>query len=178
MAATPSRRAVDLLVHYAEYHRDKRNIATHFVGIPMIVFALGVLLAPANIAGFSLAWLVWALATGWYLTRGELLLGVATSVVNGVLIAMAQPLAALGLGNWLGLGIGAFVLGWLFQFVGHYYEGRKPAFVDDLVGLLVGPMFVVGEWLFALGWRRELMAEIERRAGPTHLRDLAMPVAH
>jgi hypothetical protein len=33
-------------------------------------------------------------------------------------------------------------------------------------------MFVVGEWLFALGWGRPLLAEIERRAGPTHLRDL------
>lgn len=178
MAATPSRSAVDLLVQYAGYHRDKRNIATHFVGIPMIVFALGVLLAPANVAGISLAWLAWALATGWYLTRGELLLGVATSVVNGVLIGLAQPLAALGTVNWLVWGIGAFVLGWIVQFIGHYYEGRRPAFVDDLLGLLVGPMFVVGEWLFALGLRRELLAEIERRAGPTHLRDLAMPIAH
>ena len=28
---------VDRLASYAEYHRDKRNIATHFVGIPMIL---------------------------------------------------------------------------------------------------------------------------------------------
>ena len=27
----------DRLASYAEYHRDKRNIATHFVGIPMIL---------------------------------------------------------------------------------------------------------------------------------------------
>jgi uncharacterized membrane protein YGL010W len=175
MAASPSRRTVDLMVQYAEYHRDKRNIATHFIGIPIIVFALGVLLAPASVAGFSLAWLAWALATGWYLTCGNLVLGVATSVVNGVLIAVAQPLAALGMVNWLVWGIGAFVLGWIVQFVGHYYEGRKPAFADDLVGLLIGPMFVVGEWLFALGWRPDLLAEIESRAGPTHLRDLAAP---
>lgn len=66
-----------------------------------------------------------------------------------------------------------FLLGWVFQFVGHYYEGRKPAFVDDLVGLLVGPMFVVAEGLFSLGWGKSLLAEIERRVGPTHLRDLA-----
>ena len=45
--------------------------------------------------------------------------------------------------------------------VGHWWEGRKPAFVDDLVGLLVGPMFVVAEWLFAAGWDRPLAAEIE-----------------
>jgi uncharacterized membrane protein YGL010W len=63
----------------------------------------------------------------------------------------------------------------LIQFVGHYYEGRKPAFADDIVGLLVGPMFVVLEMLAALGLFKGLMADIERHAGPTHLRDLAHP---
>jgi uncharacterized membrane protein YGL010W len=177
MAASPFRPANDLLVQYAEYHRDRRNIVTHFFGIPLIVFAIGVLLARVDIAGVSLAWIVWALATAWYLTRGQFVLGIAVSAVNGALIALAIPLAAGSLGSWLGWGLGVFVVGWVLQFVGHYYEGRKPAFVDDLVGLLVGPMFVVAEWLFAAGWGRELLAEIERRAGPTHLRDLAAPLA-
>ena len=68
-----------------------------------------------------------------------------------------------------------FVVGWAIQFVGHYYEGRKPAFADDIRGLLVGPMFVVGEALFTLGWGKPLLAEIDSRAGPTHLRDLHAP---
>lgn len=177
MAASPFRHATDLMVQYAQYHRDQRNIATHFVGIPLIVFAIGVLLARAELAGLSLAWMVWALATAWYLTRGNLVLGLATSVVNAVLIALAHPLAGGSAAAWLAWGIGSFVLGWVIQFIGHYYEGRKPAFADDLVGLLVGPMFVVAEWLFAAGWGRELAAEIVRRAGPTHLRDLAAPLA-
>ena len=33
------RAATELLTQYAAYHRDRRNIATHFVGVPMIVFA-------------------------------------------------------------------------------------------------------------------------------------------
>jgi uncharacterized membrane protein YGL010W len=41
---------------------------------------------------------------------------------------------------------------------------------------MVGPMFVTGEFLFSLGWGHELLQEIERRVGPTHLRDLAHPV--
>jgi len=65
----------------------------------------------------------------------------------------------------------------VLQFVGHYYEGRKPAFVDDLVGLLVGPMFVTGDALFGAGLCRPLAEEIERRAGPTLIRDLAHPLA-
>ena len=58
----------------------------------------------------------------------------------------------------------------MIQFVGHYYEGRKPAFVDDLAGLLVGPMFVTAEVVFALGLCRPLHDEIVRRAGPTLIR--------
>jgi uncharacterized membrane protein YGL010W len=163
------RNATELMVQYAQYHRDRRNIATHFVGIPLIVFAIGVLLARPGfeIGGWTLspAWLLWAAATVWYFSRGNFVLALAVSVVNGVLIAMAQPLGAASTAAWLTWGLGSFVIGWVVQFVGHYYEGRKPAFVDDLVGLLVGPMFVVGEWLFALGWGGPLLAEIERRAG-------------
>jgi uncharacterized membrane protein YGL010W len=174
------RSATDLLVQYAAYHRDRRNILTHFVGIPLIVFAVGVLLARPSFAVASLtltpAWIVWALATVWYLTRGHLVLGLAVSAVNGVLILVAQVLAGASVAGWLGWGFGTFVLGWIIQFVGHYYEGRKPAFVDDLVGLLVGPMFVTAEWLFALGWGKPLAAEIESRAGPVHLRDLTQPL--
>jgi len=173
------RNATELMVQYAAYHRDKRNIATHFIGIPMIVFSIGVLLArPAfEVAGIALTpvWILWALATIWYLTLGNLVLGVAVSAVNGVLIYLAWPLAAGSVASWLGWGIATFVVGWIVQFVGHYYEGRKPAFVDDLLGLLTGPMFVTAEAMFALGWGRALVAEIERRVGPTKIRDLRQP---
>ena len=181
MAATPFRPALELMVQYAQYHRDRRNIVTHFVGIPLIVFAIGVLLARAQFSLGSLqltaAWLLWGLSTVWYLTRGNLVLGLATSLVNAALMALAEPLAAGSLVAWLAWGIGSFVVGWIIQFVGHYYEGKKPAFVDDLVGLMIGPMFVVGEAMFMLGWGGPMLAEIERRAGPTHIRDLAQPTA-
>jgi hypothetical protein len=39
------RKATELMVQYAAYHRDRRNILSHFVGVPLIVFAIGVLLA-------------------------------------------------------------------------------------------------------------------------------------
>jgi uncharacterized membrane protein YGL010W len=179
--ATPFRPADALLKQYAEYHRDRRNIATHLVGIPMIVFAVGVLLArPAfDLAGLALtpAWIVFALTALWYLTRGEFVLGAAVSAAVGVLIALAHQVSGGSTAAWLTWGVGFFVIGWLIQFVGHYYEGRKPAFADDLVGLLVGPMFVVLEVLASLGLFGRLMAEIERHAGPTRLRDLAHPVA-
>jgi uncharacterized membrane protein YGL010W len=170
------RPGTELMVQYAGYHRDRRNIATHFVGIPLIVFAVGVLLARPSmpVAGLALtpAWALWALAAVWYVSRGPGLLGVAVAAATAVLVALAQPLGAGTTAAWLAWGAGCFVTGWLLQFVGHLYEGRRPAFLDDLVGLLVGPMFVVAEALFALGRLRQLAAEIERRVGPTMLRDL------
>jgi uncharacterized membrane protein YGL010W len=45
-----------------------------------------------------------------------------------------------------------------------HYEGRKPAFVDDVTGLIVGPLFVVAELAFLLGLRHELKAA-DRSAG-------------
>jgi uncharacterized membrane protein YGL010W len=171
--------ATDLMAQYAAYHRDRRNIATHFVGIPLIVFAVGALLAKPSfgIGGWALtpAAILWGLSSLWYLTRGNLALGLATSLANLLLIAAALPLGQLDTLPWLAWSLGVFVVGWVAQFIGHYYEGRKPAFVDDLRGLLIGPMFVVGEALFALGWGKGLLAEIEARVGPTHLRDLHAP---
>ena len=173
--------ADELMVHYARYHRDQRNIATHMVGVPMIVFGLGVLLARGQLdlggGSLNLAWLVWTLATLWYLSRGHLLLGLAVSGANALLFGLAHLASAGTVAHWLSWGLGFFGVGWIIQFIGHYYEGKKPAFADDLVGLLVGPMFVTAEALFAIGMARPLLDEVERRAGPTVLRDLAHPVA-
>ena len=58
----------------------------------------------------------------------------------------------------------------MIQFVGHHYEGRKPAFVDDVTGLIVGPLFVVVELAFLLGMRHELKEQIEARVGGVRLR--------
>ena len=168
------RSAEVLMVQYAHYHRDRRNIVTHFVGIPLIFLAIGVLLASPvwPVAGLALtpAWLMWGITSLWYLSRGHVFLGLATSVVNGVLMALAHHLLTLpqpwGMVAWQ-LGVALFVIGWVFQFVGHYFEGRKPAFVDDIVGLLVGPMFVVAEWLMALGLLKDLHQQVQAEAGPT-----------
>jgi uncharacterized membrane protein YGL010W len=171
------RTSTELLVQYAAYHRDRRNIVSHFVGVPLIVFAVGVLLARPTLTtgGLALtpAWILCAVADAWYLTRGSAVLGVAVSAVVGVLLWLGQQAAGGSVPVWLGWGLGCFAIGWVTQFVGHWYEGRKPAFVDDLVGLLVGPMFVTAEAMFMLGWNKPLQDEIEQRVGPTTMRDLA-----
>ncbi len=171
------RNATELLAQYAEYHRDRRNIVSHFIGVPMIVFGVLVLLARPTLPVFGVsltpAWIAFAVAAAWYLTRGDVLLGVMTSVAVAVLLKLSEPFAAGSVSVWLGWGAGFFFVGWIIQFVGHWYEGKKPAFVDDVIGLVVAPMFVTAELMFMAGWNKPLLAEIERRAGPTHLRDIA-----
>lgn len=162
--------ATELLVQYARYHRDPRNIATHWVGIPLIVFSLCVVLArwQFSLAGVAIGMqsVLWVLAAVWYLRQGRSAVVLATVGLTGLLAALAQPLGQAPLLWWLVVGWGGLVVGWAFQFVGHYWEGRKPAFVDDLRGLLVGPMFVVAECWFALGGGQSLRQHIVAQAGP------------
>jgi uncharacterized membrane protein YGL010W len=173
------RTLTEQLTQYAAYHRDRRNIATHFVGIPMIVVALAVLLSrPAFSVGFSIgtwtvplspAWVLFVAATLYYLVL-DVPLGLMMAVFSALCLAFGAWLAAMSTATWLASGIGLFVVGWVFQFVGHMaYEHRKPAFVDDVIGLLIGPLFVLAEALFGFGWRPSLQAAIEAQVGATRI---------
>lgn len=163
------------LAGYAAYHRDRRNIATHLVGVPMIVFAVVVLLSRPTLGALGgvpvTPALIAAVAAGLYYVVLDLGLGMLMSVVLAAMLAASAPLAAGSTATWLGWGVGLFVAGWIIQFVGHAWEGRKPAFLDDviglLIGLLIGPLFVAAEVLFLLGLRRTLREAIEARVGPT-----------
>ncbi|AJW47431.1 MULTISPECIES: DUF962 domain-containing protein [Ralstonia] len=158
----------DHLSNYAAYHQDSRNIATHFVGIPAIVLAVAVLLsrpAFAEWAGVAVtpALILLALVTVFYL-RLDAAFGVVMFVLIGACVWVGGHVAAHSTAAWLSVGIGLFVIGWIIQFVGHYYEGRKPAFVDDLAGLVIGPLFLVAETAFAMGWRAPLRDEVVSRS--------------
>ncbi|WP_371696475.1 Mpo1-like protein [Cloacibacterium sp.] len=36
-----------------------------------------------------------------------------------------------------------FVITWIFQFIGHKIEGKKPSFLKDLQFLLIGPIWLL-----------------------------------
>ena len=42
---------------------------------------------------------------------------------------------------------------------------------DDVIGLAIGPLFVLAEMGFSLGLRREVQHAIEERAGPVRRRE-------
>lgn len=163
---TQPKTIADHLAQYAAYHRNKKNIATHLIGIPMIVVALIILLSrpdfmigsmtisPANIV---------VIAAVVFYVRLDVPLGLLMTLLLWICLGIGSQVAMLSTVAWLSWGIGLFVVGWVFQFIGHYFEGKKPAFVDDIMGLAVGPLFVVAEVVFMLGLRKPLKQEIERR---------------
>jgi uncharacterized membrane protein YGL010W len=180
---------LEQLTNYADYHRDKRNIATHFVGIPMIFVGITILLArPAfwhfgsidtpwvYLGMISPAWLL-AVVVGLYYVVLDLRLGLIMALLLCMSLMLAGHLAFGPTSVWLGWSLGLFVVGWSIQFIGHFFEGRKPAFTDDIMGLLIGPLFVVAEFLFMLGFRRDLSVPIEAKVGPTLIRTPISPSA-
>jgi uncharacterized membrane protein YGL010W len=55
------------------------------------------------------------------------------------MIVVSLPLVFF---NWR-WALGLFVLGWIFQFIGHAIEGNQPAFFRNPVYLLVGPLWLL-----------------------------------
>jgi uncharacterized membrane protein YGL010W len=154
------------LARYAEYHRDRRNVATHLAGIPMIVLAVEVLLSRPlwQVGGLPLTPAIIASgAAAIFYLRLDLRFGLVMAGLLALGAWIGLMLTQLSTGIWLGWGVALFVVGWVIQFIGHGFEGRKPAFMDDLKSLLIGPLFVVAEVAFLLGLRRALRYQVTRR---------------
>ncbi|MFI5184701.1 MAG: DUF962 domain-containing protein [Vicinamibacteria bacterium] len=128
---------------YAAFHATPGNRACHYVGIPLIVFTLVALLTRvplANLGSFTLtlAEVIVAVVTLWYLTL-DVPLAIVMLVVTTASAFWGRSVPAL-------LALVLFVVGWIFQFVGHYvYEKRSPAFYKNLMHLLVGPLWIAAK---------------------------------
>ena len=167
--------AEDQLSTYKSVHLSKKNIATHFIGVPAIIWSLTLLLSliswPVTVAGnpfsvtpamiFFTGVFLYYLKLHWRLSIG-LFLFIVPVVYSANWVAQSP--------HALWIAIAVFVVAWVIQFVGHHYEKAKPAFVDDLNQLLIGPFFLMAEVYFALGLLKALenkitpMAVEKRRA--------------
>jgi len=152
---------------YAAYHQDTRNKATHFVGVPLIMLALLVPLSWPNFDFFGFkvtaAMLLAAAVLAYYFVL-DVALAVAMLAVLGALIWLAELIAAGGaVRGWTWFGA-LFVGGWILQLVGHAFEGRRPALVDNLFQIFVAPIFLCAEIFFALGYRPRLKQALDKRA--------------
>ena len=154
---------------YKSVHLNKKNINTHFIGIPLIILSVALLLT-------SVSYTFSVFSESYNVTL--------TAVIGVVILLyyflLSRPLALLALPLFGGLivsaiiltnveykviiAIVAFVIGWIIQFIGHAYEKAKPAFVDDLNQLSIGPLFLIAEIYFMLGFGQTLNKEITAMA--------------
>ncbi len=126
---------------YEEAHRTRGNEICHFLGIPMILVTLLGLLSSLVIADspvrLDAGLLLWAVGSVFYLVVGWRL-GAPFSLVvlGGYFLGRTIPTSML----WI-----FFVLGWVFQGVGHaVFEKKSPKFFRNLEHVLIGPI-----WIFA-----------------------------
>ncbi len=157
------------ITQYAAYHRDRRNIATHFFGVPIIVFSVIMALVKFDLGPINVALIGVIVASTYYVMLDRVLgFTMATLLFFAYLVAVyiaSRPGMAVGVS--LGFAALLFVVGWIIQFIGHKYEGVKPAFMDDMIGLAIGPLFVLTEAFFHFGWKPDLQRYVEARVGPT-----------
>ncbi|MCJ9428119.1 DUF962 domain-containing protein [Kordiimonas marina] len=150
---------------YSAYHRDGRNQATHHLGVPMIVFSLLVIAATVpltTISGVSvtLAEVLMAALVFFYILVAPLV-GLIAVLIYGALTYVAAMVAAQG--NATGIFAILFVVGWIIQFIGHGFEGRRPALFNNLLQIFMAPSFLIAELLFMAGLEQGLKAEIGKR---------------
>lgn len=155
------------MAFYAAYHQDRRNKATHFVGVPVIIASLMIPLGWLRweLAGvsFSAALAVSVLLLAYYLVL-DVRLGLAMCAAFALLLWATEPLAHAPYETGLGWFLALFVGGWIVQLLGHVWEGRRPALVDNLFQILVAPIFLMAEVFFALGYKPELRRAVQERA--------------
>jgi uncharacterized membrane protein YGL010W len=152
---------------YLRYHRNPTNRLTHFVGVPLIVFSLFVLLGLVRIQVGDVsitAASALAIAVLAYYFRLDAVLAVAMTLITAVLLLAANRVCVLGTSTALTVFGLAFVGGWILQLVGHVFEGRRPALADNLFQVIIAPIFLTAEVFFALGYKRDVAERVEQLA--------------
>lgn len=69
--------------------------------------------------------------------------GIPCVVVSSILLLWDFLFCDLRQWPWF---LGLFIFGWVLQFIGHAFEGKKPAFFSNPIYLLVGPLW----WLLKI----------------------------
>jgi len=168
--------AIEQLSSYKSVHLNKKNIRTHFIGIPMIIWSIALLLASVSfelksafieefiglkVITFTLTGILSIVVLTYYFML-SFPLAILSIVLFGPLMWSVHEVVKMD--QHISIAISVFVLGWIIQFIGHYYEKAKPAFMDDINQLLIGPLFVIAEIYFLLGAGKILDKNITNKA--------------
>lgn len=152
---------------YLRYHRNPKNKLTHYLGVPLIMFSLLVLLGLVRVqvgAVSVTAASVATIALLAYYFRLDAVLAVAMTLFVAVLLIAANRVCALGAPAALSVCGAAFFGGWILQWIGHAFEGRRPALFENPSQAVVAPIFLMAEAFFALGYKQDVAQRVEALA--------------
>ena len=127
---------------YGSSHQHPVNVLIHRFAVPLIQFSLMGLL---DCIPGPIPWM-WILVAGglfYYLQFRNVKL---MAVVLGMVLVMAYAVQLIDQDRWQYFAT-VFVVSWIFQFIGHSIEGKKPSFLQDLQFLLIGPAWVTGRFI-------------------------------
>jgi uncharacterized membrane protein YGL010W len=131
---------------YGVSHQNPTNQLVHKICVPLIMFSvIGFLWSiPTPQIFNSVPYLNWATlfvvyCLGFYLYLNFVMF-IGMLVQTLVMCTIAHQIYKTG--NLLLISAVIFVLAWIAQFWGHKVEGKKPSFLQDLVFLLIGPLWV------------------------------------
>ncbi|AAO07035.1 TPA: DUF962 domain-containing protein [Vibrio vulnificus] len=130
---------------YGESHQNSTNQKIHTFAVPGIFFSIVALIwslpsLPLPVLSLNWVWVA-ALPVWWFYYRLSLSVFLMMLGYTLASIALAWSVELLGL-PLTEMAVGLFVVLWIFQFVGHKIEGKKPSFFEDLKFLLIGPVWV------------------------------------
>lgn len=159
---------LEQMAMYSAYHRDFRNRITHFVGVPMIIFSIFLVLSlirfdEAGGEPITAAMVLLIPLLALY-TSAVLLLGLVSAAFLLPMLWSAEVMARQDVQSAMIVAGVCFVGGWVIQLIGHMFEGRKPALTDNILQVFMAPGFLVAELLFAFGLLSDLKAELGTRS--------------
>ena len=131
------------LAEYGESHTHPSNVLIHKICVPAIMFSiLGMLwTVPIGQSGLNAALAFVGLALIFYAKLSfKLCLGMVLKA--GVMLLLIWSLQESQM-PLLSICLGVFIVSWVFQFIGHKIEGKKPSFFQDLLFLLIGPLWTL-----------------------------------
>ena len=157
----------EVLSDYQEYHTKKITQTTHLIGVPLIVFGIMMFFSWFSFnfnpyVSIPFMWVAIVIASIYYL-RLDLGLGFMLSLIfilMGIIIFAIDKYSYTHLSGSVFLV--TFVGGWIIQFIGHIFESRKPAFLDNILQVFAAPVFVLAETLVRLGYRSDLASIINK----------------
>ena len=132
-----------LLESYEKNHQNPINEAIHIIAIPLIMFSILGMTAAFDI---FLEYILVGIVIFYYLKLSKIaaLLMLVWLLIYLGLVALLRPYI-------IEISLSLFVLGWILQFLGHFIEGKRPSFFEDLRYFLIGPLFVVQKVISKFG---------------------------